>query len=106
MERIQITDSAAARIAVLLEEEKKSAMRITVDAGGCNGFQYKFDLDEIAGDDIITEKNGIKVVTDPTSIEFLGDAQLDFIEELGGKFFKISNPNASSSCGCGSSFAV
>jgi iron-sulfur cluster assembly accessory protein len=104
---LEITDSAANRIKHLLEgEADANAFRIRVDGGGCSGFQYVFDLGKIGGDDLVFEKNGIKVATDPTSIELIGGSKLDYINELGGAFFKVVNPQATSSCGCGSSFAV
>ena len=104
---INISDSAATRIAHLLKNEpQNSVFRITVDAGGCNGFQYKFEFTPSKDGDISYDKNGVKVVTDDISLGFLNGATLDFIDELGGSFFKMTNPNASSSCGCGTSFAV
>jgi iron-sulfur cluster assembly accessory protein len=104
---IYISDSAAKRISHLLKDEPQgNVFRITVDAGGCNGFQYKFDFTPAAADDVNFEKEGAKVATDPTSLEFLKGTTVDFIEELGGSFFSMKNPNAASSCGCGSSFAV
>lgn len=107
MEQILISDSAANRIAFLLsQEEPKTAFRVSVDGGGCSGFQYKFDFTPVENEDIIFEKNGAKVVTDATSLEFLKGSTIEFTEDLGGAFFSMKNPNASSSCGCGSSFAV
>ena len=103
---IQISDSAAARIAHLSGAENGRAFRVSVDGGGCSGFKYNFDFSDIAGDDIIFEKNGAKVVTDPTSLEFLNGSMVDYIEQLDGAYFAMKNPNAKSSCGCGSSFAV
>jgi len=107
MQQITISDSAAARIVKLLEKEDgKNVFRISVLGGGCSGFQYKFDFSPAQADDIAFEKNGAKVVTDPVSIDLLADSQLDFISELGSQYFAMKNPNASSTCGCGSSFAV
>jgi iron-sulfur cluster assembly accessory protein len=104
---IYISDSAAKRISNLLKDEPTgNVFRITVDAGGCNGFQYKFDFTPANADDLNFEKDGAKVTTDPTSIEFLKGTTVDFIEELGGAYFSMKNPNAASSCGCGTSFAV
>lgn len=104
---IYISDSAAKRISNLLKSEAKgNVFRITVDAGGCNGFQYKFDFTPATADDLSFEKDGAKVATDITSIEFIKGTTVDFIEELGGAYFTMKNPNAASSCGCGSSFAV
>lgn len=104
---IEITDSAANRIKALLAEEKDAdAFRIRVDGGGCSGFQYVFGFGKAAADDLVFEKNGIKVITDTTSIDLIKGSKLDFIEELGAQYFAVKNPQASSSCGCGSSFAV
>lgn len=104
---IEITDSAANRIKHLLEGEKEAdAFTIRVDGGGCSGFQYIFGFGKAAADDLVFEKNGIKVATDTTSIELINGAKLDYVEELGGAYFAVKNPNATSSCGCGSSFAV
>lgn len=104
---IEITDSAASRIKHLLAEEKEAdAFTIRVDGGGCSGFQYIFGFGKAAADDIVFEKNGIKVATDTTSIELIGGSRLDYIDELGGSYFAVKNPNATSSCGCGSSFAL
>lgn len=103
---IQISDSAAKRIAFLSANEAGKAFRVSVDGGGCSGFMYKFDFSDVAGDDIIFEKNGAKVVTDPTSLELLNGSTVDYVEQLDGAYFAMKNPNATSSCGCGSSFAV
>lgn len=104
-----ITDSAARRIAELRAAEGDDALmlRIVVDAGGCNGFQYRFDFDRtVNDDDAVYEHEGIKVVVDETSLEFLENAQVDYKRELIGAYFAVENPNASSSCGCGTSFSV
>lgn len=104
---IEITDSAAERIKYLLESEKDAdAFRIRVDGGGCSGFQYIFDFGKVQPDDLVFEKNGVKVATDTTSIELINGSRLDYINELGGAYFSVKNPQATSSCGCGSSFAV
>ena len=104
---IEITDSAASRIKTLLEQEKDAdAFRIRVDGGGCSGFQYVFGFGKFEADDIIFEKNGIKVATDATSIDLIKGSRLDYVQELGAQYFAIKNPLATSSCGCGSSFAV
>lgn len=106
---LHISDSAAKRIAALQAKESKPGLmlRVTVEGGGCSGFQYKFDLDDkVNEDDITFERNGIRVVTDDASLNLLNDAELDFIDELAGSYFKVENPNASSSCGCGTSFSV
>ncbi len=106
---IGISDNAAKRIAVLVENEKVEGMRlrVAVSGGGCSGFQYGFSLDnEKNDDDLLFEKNGIEVVVDETSLEFLKGSELDYVEDLIGSYFSMTNPNATSTCGCGSSFAV
>lgn len=103
-----VSDSAAKRIAFLLEsEEDNSHLRIAVDGGGCNGFQYKFDFDTaINDDDIKIEKDGATVVIDETSLELVNGSEINYVTGLGSEHFEIKNPNASSSCGCGNSFSV
>lgn len=106
---MSMTESAAQRISFLRDREGvgKSNLRINVTGGGCSGFQYGFEFDEnIADDDIVIERDGIKLLVDPTSLLYVIGGQLDFVEDLAGSAFKISNPNATASCGCGSSFAV
>ena len=104
---IEITDSAASRIKHLLaSEEGADAFRIRVDGGGCSGFQYVFGFGKIEAADVVFEKNGAKVATDSTSIELINGSMLDYINELGGAYFSVKNPQATSSCGCGSSFAL
>lgn len=105
-----LTDSAARRIAALRRDEPNGEalmMRVAVLGGGCSGFQYKFDFDAVVNDDDhVFERNGEKVVVDDVSLDLLSGAQLDFKDELIGSYFAIENPNATSSCGCGTSFAV
>lgn len=106
-----ISDSAAKQITHLLEktgQAEGAMLRITVTGGGCSGFQYNFDFDDKtnADDDVVFEKDGVKVVTDTLSLDFLDQAQLDYVTDLGAAAFKIVNPNAVASCGCGNSFAV
>ncbi len=107
---IHLTDSAARRIAQLIEaEENKSAMmfRVAISGGGCNGFQTGFSLDDQTGeDDMVFEDKGIRVVVDTTSADLIRGSEIDFVSELIGSYFAINNPNASSTCGCGSSFAL
>ena len=108
-DRIEITDSAAKRIAALRAAEGKPdlMLRIAVSAGGCSGFSYGFELDDTVNDDDLTfEKAGVKVVVDETSLDLLKGSQLDYKEDLIGSYFQMSNPNASVTCGCGSSFGV
>jgi iron-sulfur cluster insertion protein len=106
---IIVTDSAASRIKELQKVEGNPALmlRVTVSGGGCSGFQYGFSLDDkTAGDDRMFEHAGVKVVIDDVSLGLLKGSKLDYREELGGAYFQVSNPNATSSCGCGSSFSV
>jgi len=106
-QEITISEAAAKRIGELtVKEPTGNVFRISVLGGGCSGFQYKFDFSSAQNDDLVFEKNGSKVVIDPTSIGLLADSQLDFVSELGAQYFAMKNPNASSTCGCGSSFAV
>lgn len=103
-----LSANAAKRILQMVETANENQFfRIEVNAGGCSGFQYEFLMDDKAKfNDIIIEKNGAKVVIDDISIGFLENAQLDWVEELIGSSFKIINPNARSSCGCGMSFTI
>lgn len=105
---VTLTDRAAARIAEIVAGEPQGTMlRVSVEGGGCSGFQYKFDLvDSIADDDIAVERGAAKVLIDPVSIEYLNGAEIDFVDDLIGAAFKIQNPNATASCGCGTSFSL
>ena len=88
-------------------ETAAPVLRLTVEGGGCSGFQYKFDLsDAVADDDIVIARNGAKLVVDQVSLPFLLGSEVDFVDDLLGSAFKVTNPNASSSCGCGTSFSV
>ena len=103
------TDNAANKVRELIEEEGNNdlKLRVFVSGGGCSGFQYHFELDDkAAGDDLVIEQDGIKVLIDATSLEFLQGAELDYADELIGAAFKVGNPNAKSSCGCGTSFSI
>ena len=109
MSALSITESAAKRVTELISSDgsEGNMLRITVSAGGCSGFSYRFGLDdEQAGEDQIFEAHGVKVIVDEMSLEILGDSEIDFVEDLIGSAFKLSIPNATSSCGCGVSFAV
>lgn len=104
-----ITDGAAARIAKLRKMQNNDGLmlRVTVNGGGCSGFQYAFDLDDkVADEDVAFSHNGIAVVTDEVSLGFLNGCTVDFKDELGAAFFQVDNPNATSSCGCGTSFSI
>lgn len=105
---ITLTERAAARIRnILAREPGKNALRIAVNGGGCSGFQYEFQLAEApAADDLVIERDGVKAVIDPVSQGFLDGAQIDFVDDLMGQSFRIQNPNATSSCGCGTSFSI
>jgi len=105
---ISVTDSAARQIArVLSKEPPGSMLRVAVNGGGCSGFSYAFDIDaHKADDDLMIERDGVVVLVDAASLEFLRGAKLDFVNDLIGQSFKVINPNATSSCGCGTSFSV
>ena len=102
----KVTDRAFERLSEIGASAEGKALRIAVEGGGCSGFQYQIELDEPAADDLILEGAGEKVVIDPTSLPFLAGATIDFTEELIGARFAIDNPNAASSCGCGTSFSM
>lgn len=108
LDDFHISETAARRISSLASQEGgRPMLRISVSGGGCSGFQYGFDFDETVGeDDRVFERGGAKVVIDETSLELLKGSEIDFVEDLMGAYFKVQNPNASSSCGCGSSFAI
>jgi iron-sulfur cluster insertion protein len=102
-----VTPRAFARLAEInATTGAAKALRIAVDGGGCSGFQYDIRLDDPAADDLVLESDGQKVVVDSVSLPFLADAVIDFTEELIGARFTIANPNATSSCGCGTSFSM
>ena len=107
--RVGVTESAAERVQTLIRMEGKPNMmlRIGVSGGGCSGFQYGISLDDqIGDDDRVFEDHGIRLVIDQTSLDMLDGSLVDFVEDLVGSSFQIKNPNASSTCGCGSSFSV
>lgn len=106
---LEISDSAAKRLALMIEQEGDESLmlRITVSGGGCSGYQYGFSFDDkVTPDDLTFEKDGVRVVTDDASMNLLAGSEVDYKDELVGSYFTINNPNASSSCGCGTSFAV
>jgi iron-sulfur cluster assembly accessory protein len=107
-DNVTVTDRAARRIGEILGKEPAGTMlRVSVEGGGCSGFQYKFDTErERADDDIIIEKSGATVLIDPVSLNFLAGSEIDFVDDLIGSSFKVNNPNATASCGCGTSFAL
>jgi iron-sulfur cluster insertion protein len=103
-----ISANAAKRITALTAAEGPGIMfRIAVNGGGCSGYQYDFSFDDAkTDDDLLIERDGAKVLVDTVSLEFLGGAEIDFVEDLMGAHFEVKNPNAKSSCGCGTSFSV
>jgi len=104
---IEITENAQIHIASILKEDKSNFFRITVLGGGCAGFQYKFDFEnEIKDKDIIINTSKINILIDDLSLNFIKGSKIDYVTELIGSSFKITNPQASSSCGCGTSFAI
>jgi iron-sulfur cluster assembly accessory protein len=106
--QISLTESAARRVAWIAERQHKPAiLRLAVDGGGCAGFTYKFELaDTVDDDDEVAATDGVKLVVDPVSLDLVRGSAVDFVEDLGGAAFKVTNPNAQSGCGCGSSFSV
>lgn len=106
--QVRLTERAARRIKEILSEEPGPAMlRVAVTGGGCSGFQYDFLFDDArAEDDLVIEKAGATVLIDPVSLDFLKGAEIDFVDEMIGASFKVNNPNATASCGCGTSFSV
>jgi iron-sulfur cluster assembly accessory protein len=105
---VELTDRAARRIAEIVSGEPQTPLlRVSVEGGGCSGFQYKFDLvGDREADDLVIEKGGAKVLIDPVSLGFLAGSEIDFVDELIGASFKINNPQATASCGCGTSFSI
>ncbi len=101
-----VTPRAFDRLAEIGAASQGKALRVAVSGGGCSGFQYEITLDAPVDDDLVLEKDGEKVVVDATSLPFLAGATIDFTDELIGARFAIDNPNASSSCGCGTSFSI
>ncbi|CFX48635.1 putative chaperone involved in Fe-S cluster assembly and activation; hesB-like [Candidatus Filomicrobium marinum] len=106
--KVTVTERAAKRIAEIVATEKDNSMlRVSVDGGGCSGFQYKFDLvAQREDDDTVLERDGATVLIDPVSLGFLVGSEIDFVDELIGASFQIRNPNATASCGCGTSFSI
>lgn len=105
---IGLTPSAAARVAsIAAKQGKPSILRLSVEGGGCSGFQYKFELaDDVEADDVVVETDGVRLAVDPVSLDLVRGASVDFVESLGGAAFRVTNPNAASGCGCGTSFSV
>ena len=103
-----VTESAARQIAKILSAEPDGTMlRVSVEGGGCSGFQYNFTLDDTrTDDDLVIERDGATVLVDTMSLMYMGGSELDFVDDLIGQSFQVKNPNATASCGCGTSFAV
>lgn len=108
MNEVTLSEAAARRIAdILASEAGKSALRVSVEGGGCSGFSYKFDLvDQPDEDDIVLEKGDARVLIDSLSLVYMGGSEIDFVDNLMGQSFQINNPNAVASCGCGTSFTI
>lgn len=105
---VVLTERAARRVATIMQSEKPgSALRISVNGGGCSGFQYAFDIvQDRADDDLTLERDGATVLIDPVSLEYMKGCKIDFVDNLIGQSFQIDNPNATASCGCGTSFSM
>ncbi|HAC59577.1 iron-sulfur cluster insertion protein ErpA [Parvibaculum sp.] len=105
---ITLTERAAKQIAKILEgEDEGTVLRVSVQGGGCSGFQYGFTLDDTkTEDDLVIERNGVRVLIDSVSVSYLAGSEIDYVDELIGSSFKINNPNATASCGCGTSFSI
>ncbi len=105
---ITVSERAARRIGEILRQEPAGTMlRVSVAGGGCSGFQYKFDTERAkADDDIVIERAGATVLIDPVSLNYMAGAEIDFVDDLIGSSFKVNNPQATASCGCGTSFAL
>ena len=108
MTDLMITERAARKIGQILKAEPSGAMlRLSVMGGGCSGFQYKFDVENArADDDVLIERDGVTMLIDPVSLQYLAGSEVDFVDDLIGAQFKVNNPKAKSSCGCGTSFSL
>jgi iron-sulfur cluster assembly accessory protein len=107
-ESVTVSERAARRIGQILTSEPPGTMlRVSVEGGGCSGFQYKFDMErEKAADDLVIAREGAIVLIDPVSVQYMAGSEIDFVDDLIGASFKVKNPNATASCGCGTSFAL
>ena len=106
--QLTLTESAASRVGLIAKKQGKPAiLRLSVEGGGCSGFQDKFDLDDAPeADDMVSETDGVKLVVDPVSLDLVAGSVVDYVESLGGAAFRVENPNAAAGCGCGSSFGI
>ena len=105
---ITVSERAARRIGDILKGEPSGTMlRVSVEGGGCSGFQYKFDIDRTrAADDLVISRDGAVILIDPVSVNYMAGSEIDFVDDLIGSSFKVINPNATASCGCGTSFSI
>lgn len=105
---VTVSERAARRISEILKGEPEGTMlRVSVEGGGCSGFQYKFDMERAkADDDLVIAHDGATVLIDPVSVQYMAGSEIDFVDDLIGASFKVNNPNATASCGCGTSFAL
>ena len=107
-ENVTVSERAVQRIGEILKAEPPGTMlRVSVEGGGCSGFQYKFDMEQAqAEDDLVIAREGAVILIDPVSVRYMAGSEIDFVEDLIGASFKVKNPNATASCGCGTSFAL
>ena len=105
---LTLTPAAAKRVAAIAQKQTKPPiLRLSVEGGGCSGFQYKFEMAENPDtDDMVSETDGVRFVVDPISLDLVGGSVVDYVESLGGAAFRVENPNAAAGCGCGSSFGI
>ena len=108
MDNVTVSERAARRIGEILRRERPGTrLRVSVEGGGCSGFQYKFDMERAqAADDVVISRDGATVLIDRVSLGYLAGSEIDFVDDLIGASFRVNNPNAKSSCGCGTSFSV
>jgi iron-sulfur cluster assembly accessory protein len=106
--KVTVSDRAARRIAeIVAGEPDKPLLRVSVEGGGCSGFQYKFDLVHTSeADDLVIERAGVKVLVDQVSLAYMAGSEIDFVDDLIGSSFRVINPNATAACGCGTSFSI
>ena len=105
---LTLSPAAAARVTQIAQRQAKPpVLRLSVEGGGCSGFQYRFDLaDDVEADDSVSETDGVRLVVDPVSLDLVAGSTVDFVESLGGAAFRVENPQAAAGCGCGSSFGI
>ena len=108
IETVTVTERAARRIGEILSREPQGTMlRVSVEGGGCSGFQYKFDVErDKAADDMVVARDGATVLIDSVSLQYIAGSEIDFVDDLIGASFKVNNPQAKTSCGCGTSFSL